>query len=369
MNEEKFFYEMPTVLETKREIDIIVKKGLASNKKKKTWIKYSALAATAAFAMLFVLAFSFPNYARQIPIIGGIFELYQQMTGWMTGELQEYAFAVNVVGEVDGMTITIQESTFDGQTVHFTYLIESEHPINSEMGFHSYQGYILGFDITNPRLQVDGREMHGLRGFAGGSGVLQRSAENKYIVVTSISFPYFRDDIQSAVIRFDLGEWNVSFPITKMESQVIPLNVTVTYDEFTVTISRVVFSSLGANIYFNYQVPSLYANDMFWDNLMENGEAFQVWMGFRVFDEWGHDHTEGLLRMFEMNSSGGYGWFRFEDSFQMGVQEITIIPYMTIEHYQVEDVELNEYDLIHFCDFLIESREIEFDSIVIPIHD
>ena len=365
MQEDKVMIEMPSEQEVKREIDAIIEKGFRATKRS-AGKKYTLLAASLTLLVLLTLGFSFPNYARQIPLIGGIFELYYQMTGGYTPELQEFAQEVNITGAVEGMSITIEEAVFDGQNVFFSYLIESYHPLNRE----------YGFDITNLGLLVNGVEVHGDRSWAGGAGMPQQVAENTYIVVAMVSFCQPLYDITEAVVHFDLGGWNVAFPITRIESRENVHGLSAAYDGFAMEITQILFTPLGINLHYIYEFPSAYGLGFTdWSLFIDDAatEQVRVTLEFQVLDDLGNEYriTAGAG---QFEHSGFRGWVQFAQESHATAREVIITPYFIITYYRIGNWSPNNHDggAIWDDDFVanggtIERREIVFDSFVIPI--
>ena len=383
MNEEKFFYEMPTVLETKREIDIIVKKGLASYKKKRTWIKYTAMAATIVFAMLVGLAFSFPNYARQIPIIGGIFQMIFYDEEFYTADLQEFATPVNLTFGDDRMTIVIEEAVFDGKTVSFAYRVESAYlePHEDESVYLGHGDVFLGMlDMSDAFLEVDGITV--TRYGAFGPGQLQRVSPGVYVAVGVVCFSHMDRPIEHGVVHFNLAGFDIAFPIERLEGSVsLPVEWSVNNEDFTITIVEFEMLPIGARFYYTYEVPQRYNSPYgVWDYLMHDiqwgfPEGYVVWINFKVFDDLGNEYMlwggAGTMVCYAVEQHWE-GWFKLHRTLDPEARELTIIPSVTLEHWQRGDWEYTGGYYWWKENFvagggIVEIREIEFDRIVISI--
>ena len=385
MNEDKFFYEMPTVLETKQEIDIIVKKGLAAYKKKRTWIKYTAMAATIVFAMLVGLAFSFPNYARQIPIIGGIFDLiFQSEMAFHTAQFQEFATPVNLIVGDDRMTIVIEEVVFDGKTVSFAYRVESAYLelIEDESVYLGHGDVFCGLlDMSDAFLEVDGVTVTRYGSF--GPGQLQRISPGVYVAVGVVCFSHMDRPIERGVVHFNLAGFNIAFPIERIEGVVaLPIEWSVSNEDFTITIEEFEMLPIGARFYYTYEVPQRYNSPYgIWDHLIYGiqwgyPEGYVVWIDFKVVDDLGNEYMLwGGAGTMVCCAIGQHweGWFKLHRTLDPEARELTIIPSVTLEHWQRGDWEYTGGDFFWHPEYfvaeggILEIREIEFDSIVISI--
>ena len=367
MKENKVIIEMPREQEVKQEIHTMNENGFrATGRSAKK--KYILIAVSLTLLMLLTLGFSFPNYARQIPIIGGIFELYYQMTGTYTPELQEFAQKVNVTGTVEGMSITIEEAVFDGQNVFFSYLIESDHLLNRE----------AGFDITNLGLIVNGVEIHDYGSWATSTGIPQQVAENEYIVVAMISFCRPLYDITEGVIHFDLGGWNVAFPITRIESRENNHGLSAAYDGLEMEITQVIFTPLGINLHYTYEFPSAYGLGFIDWSLFIDGiatEQVRVTLDFQVLDDLGNEYqiTAGAG---QFEDSGFRGWVQLGQEGHGTAREVIITPYFTITYYRIGNWSQSYCDGYGIWDDdfvanggIIERREIVLEPFVIPISE
>jgi hypothetical protein len=307
-----------------------------------------------------VLGFAFPALAQYIPIIGGIFERiefdYEDLS-----RLQEFSNEVNITGEVNGMSITIEESVFDGQTVYFSYVVESDRALGGN----------FQFGINDLGLRVDGVEVHD-NGWSGFPGALQQVSENTYIAVGYVSFPDFHEHLENAEVHFRLGGWNVAFPIERMESEILLVDELIEADGFEVTITQAVFLPIGTTLHFSYEMPSDYLR-VDWDFLVYSTESerSEAEIAFRIRDDLGNEYTQWSM-MSSHDDHNGSGWIQFEEALHPEASGLIITPYMNVHHWQLGDWEFSGEGSIGAEEVIagggnVESSEVILGDIVIQI--
>jgi len=329
MDNEKVFIEIPNELEVKQEISTIIGKGLV--KEKKSNLRRNILASAAAiFVSLLALGFTFPSYARQLPIIGevfgGLFEHFDDSDYWQVSNLQRFAEGIGIVGEARGMIVTIDEAVFDGQLLHLTYTLESDEGLPSD----------FSIDISVEALRLDGERSFHFNSWGGTSSHLERisDTENLYMGITSIMLPSILENFNTAEISLTVtghtetewfgfqtaGEVDFVFQLGVVSSETILVEETIDFENFKVRIMRISMSPLGVTVY------------------------FQGDLEFEVFDDLGNEyaHTFGF-------SVDGDGWRYFAETIDPDAREIIIMP---------SRFHFSEYD---------EYGERIFERIVIPL--
>ena len=349
-------------LEEQQAIDEIVNKGFVGRKGAGGWKKQ--LVAVVAVVMIGIPIFgmAFPALAQQIPIIGRIFAMIESDYEDFS-RLEEFSHEVNITGEVNGMSITIEETVFDGQTVYFTYIVESDSALGDN--FH--------FNISDLGLKVDGIEVHGNRGWGASPGVLQQVSDYTHIAVGSVSFPSFYEQIENAMVHFRMSGWNVSFPIEVVEGEIISLNETVSVDGFEATITNVTILPIGTTLHFSYEMAPGYYTYVDWDFFVysDETERLEAEMRFRVRDDLGNVYEEWEM----MGSHDGYqgdGWIRFKEVLHPNASALIVTPYMHITHWQLGSWEFRGESSIGAEEVIagggsVEHREVVLEEIVISL--
>jgi len=361
MDSEKVFIEIPNELEVREEIREIIDKGLM--KEKKSNLRRNVLAAAASvFVSLLVLGFVFPGYASQIPLIGRIFEVFE--TNYRDySPLQEFAHDVSITGETHGMSITIEETVFDGQTVYFTYRVESDWALDDDFHFQ--------ISPAAAALWVDGVDMNEHGGLSASPGVLQQVSEYHYIAVGSVSFPNFDEIVEHAEVSFTLGDWYVRFPVERTAGDIIQINETMRNENFEATITQVIISPIGVKVYYNYTKPIEYAW-LGWEfftssPVPEGAEANFV---IEVSDDLGNEYAWDSLS--EGHDDGGSGWLNLIEPLYPEASELIITLSMWVDYWDLGDWRHTGSGGVGYEEVIagggsVERREVILGEIVVPL--
>lgn len=311
--------------------------------KPRNWRKYTTLAASAALFSLVILGFSFPSYARQIPIIGGIFEIFDRNEGRETAGFQDYAEEVNLTGKIAGMSFTIEETVFDGQIIYFTYVIESERELGE---------WDALFNTSNLTFYVDGVDILKNHGWGSGGGPLQRLSENRYIGVWSIKLPTLPLEVEEGIVGFILEKemgsrcLQVRFPVERVNNLEISFEErTLATSDFTATLADVRVSPLGSVLYYSYEILNesyfgyISADMIIYSELREFPVAEFT---MKVHDDLGNEYTLGLGSS-EVAKYGrdAHGWIQFyepvhEDASTLIVTLSMVTIYWSLGNWQFD---------------------------------
>lgn len=360
MKSEKVFIEIPDQLEVRREIRVIMDRGLVKIEKSK--LKRNVLVITVSFIILLaVLGFAFPSYASQIPFIGGIFERFEpEHRNYSL--MQEFANKIDITGEVEGLSITIEETIFDGQTVYFAYRVESDRELGDQ--FH--------LSIENLSLWVDGVDMNRGGGWGASPGVLQQVSKGNYIAVGSVFFPNFHQNIEHAEVSFILGGWYVSFFVEKVENEYIQINETVENEGFKATVTQLVFSPVGVLIHFNFQQSIEYGSlDREFFANPSASEVVEANFEIRVEDDLGNEYRWNGFSF--TDDTEGEGWLNIHERIHPEATELIIMPFIIIHsyhgdwHHKGDELKYASYEEVMGSNGSLETREVILGEIVVPI--
>jgi len=144
-------------------------------------INQLALAVVAVIAF-FILGYSFPAVASQIPIIGGIFGQFESAE---FEELDELASPVGLSHSMDGLTVRIESVVFDGKNVVISWSML----FDESVGFNEFMNFSH---------QVGG----GLVNDGHGGWMVERVSENEFIGWTQ--WELFNRATTSAAVGFDI---------------------------------------------------------------------------------------------------------------------------------------------------------------------
>ena len=108
--------------------------------KKFNWKRTSGICAACICGVL-IFGITMPAYATNIPIIGGIFEIFQSN---VYENYDEYASELNITKESRGVKVTINNVVYDGLDLSIFYKVESETPIKGIPSLHRAELKING---------------------------------------------------------------------------------------------------------------------------------------------------------------------------------------------------------------------------------
>lgn len=134
-------------------IDDGVKKALIKKKQKKENKNKIAGIIVASISLTIIFGISNPTFAKEIPIIGNVFKVIEDMTSSPV-KYSNYATDINETVSSGGVNITLSEATSDGRHVYATYVIESETPFKfteneDEKYANAYQIFLKTDDKRN----------------------------------------------------------------------------------------------------------------------------------------------------------------------------------------------------------------------------
>lgn len=129
--------------------------------------------AAAAVAVIGVTGFcvTCPAYAKELPVIGDIFKLFDQQDGGVYSSYKENATEVGETKEDNGFAVTLNDVIYDGKTLTYTYTIKTDR----ELGEHLSMSDDLIPDSS-----------YGTSGMGGGMGI-RKLEDGVYVGRTSLT--------------------------------------------------------------------------------------------------------------------------------------------------------------------------------------
>ena len=215
-------------------------------KKPKRRFQKGTIAAAAALALA-TAGYAFPSAASQIPVIGDIFSFLNKDQPGLYKEYKQYSEQLNMTETSNGISITINDVVYDGETVAVTYSIESE----KELGEHIHLWDSLS-----------------IKGSGGGGGSLQIEQVDKqhYVGISTInSIEEIRDksvsvdwEIESIMMEQSgkeiEGDWQFAFQVDAQESKTTVINQNLHQQGIGVTIDKIRITPLSFIVYFSQKV-------------------------------------------------------------------------------------------------------------------
>ncbi|MGO4547419.1 DUF4179 domain-containing protein [Paenibacillus sp. 2TAB23] len=225
-------------------------RGMIKKKTKKArcWQVNTAVAVILIGCSLTTLALTSPAYASRIPVIGDIFKFLDGgRTGSLFDEYKSYSSVINMAEENKGITITINDAVFDGETVSIAYSLESD----QDLGDSPYLFGIL--------------DIKGSSG-SGGSNQISKVDANHYVgLITATG--YNRKEKDSVKLKWNIesitnheseavikGSWSFAFGLTATDNHTQWIDRRAEQDGVIAHIGKIAFTPMSFIVYYDQAV-------------------------------------------------------------------------------------------------------------------
>lgn len=300
-------FDIDKLNSTNIEIDELTKNKLKKNLKyqtkkdrKKKIYKRTAIS-VASFLLIFSLAYrneSFVAFARNIPILGSIFETFEYTD--KKADFNSYSQKIGETQKSNGYELTFNEVVFDDYRLMMTYTIKSKEKITIQDCMS--QGFPTTTLEDNPKMN-NTTKLNNKNLIGGGSGDAINIDEH------TIQILEIRDindlnlgnnvilDIDIKKIKNTIGSWKFKIPITKekISKNIKTFNPNIKIQvpgvqkkETTLIIYEVSFSPISTNICFKSKDEVKLSEVTFKDengNIIESlGSSTSINYGKSVFE-------------------------------------------------------------------------------------
>lgn len=236
--DESDFLEVKTNEVEKMRLKRNLKKAIKKDNKRKK----SVVAASIACAMVITLSTCFPTYAKQIPVIGDIFKVFDNS---VYENYKGSSNEINIMKESNGINITINDAIFDGTNITLTYTIESDKDLGENISLCDWVK-IKGLEhsgntISHNFIKVDNNTYIG--------------QDNIYLFdlatepAKNIDFTL---DIKGVINQDNMsevnGKWKFNINLEATEGKTIVVNRNVENEGVTATIDRVTINPMSTFI-------------------------------------------------------------------------------------------------------------------------
>ena len=103
-----------------------VKRTVMKRKKKNHFSRNFSVAAAFFIASSITLSFAFPTFAAKLPVIGNIFELFNDDEKYVFEKYDTYSTEIGVTKESNGISVTVKDAVYDGENITIAYTIKSD---------------------------------------------------------------------------------------------------------------------------------------------------------------------------------------------------------------------------------------------------
>ncbi|MGM7683690.1 DUF4179 domain-containing protein [Cytobacillus sp. Hm23] len=259
--DENEFEEMKVDEFEKNKVKKVLKQSVNKKNKTRSWKRNVAIASMIACLTLTTLVLTFPTQAVGIPIVGDLFKFLGKTH--LYDQHQEYAKEMNITEESNGIKVTIKDAVFDGESVFFTYSIESDVDLGEEphlveklfisgasggSGFSTYE-YDKSKDTYVHRgsggaKKIDDNTYVGMHDINISNGYNNDTANVEW-EIKGINLPSKQQEIR--------GEWKFNFPVSALDGEVYDVYDSVRQDAITVNVHRLLVTPLTSIVYIQQQ--------------------------------------------------------------------------------------------------------------------
>ncbi|MFJ7935408.1 DUF4179 domain-containing protein [Sporosarcina sp. NPDC096371] len=103
-----------------------VKRAVMKGRKKNYFPKSISVAAAFLVASSITLGLAFPTFAAKLPIVGNVFELFNDDEKYVFEKYDLQSTDIGVTKESNGISVTVTNAVYDGENIAIAYTIESE---------------------------------------------------------------------------------------------------------------------------------------------------------------------------------------------------------------------------------------------------
>ncbi|MEQ2528865.1 DUF4179 domain-containing protein [Bacillaceae bacterium CLA-AA-H227] len=275
--------EVP-IEDVRQSIRIGIQKAELQAKKKNPLFRNLSVAAILFITTVFTLSFSFPAFAQKIPIIGNIFELFEENENeYIFEDYNRYATELGITKESNGVSMTFTEAVYDGENITVAFTINSEHDLG-EKPFIEWE-----IADTDSSLIVGGRQITRRMGKNEYAGLLifdlQRGTHSDTIQLKweANRIGYF--DVEKDPLNMlnpIVGSWSFNLTLDNIGSQKQEFMGLVSKGEgMETSLKEITTTPISTSLYFTEMVDDKYKE--------ENWET--VLMDYEVSDNLGNKYT------------------------------------------------------------------------------
>ena len=196
-----------------------VKNKLMKGKKKKHISRNFSVAAALLVASSITLSFTFPTFAAKLPIIGDIFELFDNDEEYVFEKFNAYSTDIGITKESNGINVTITDAVYDGENITIAYTLKSDQDLGDRPILEG------AFDAD----EFEDKYEHG--GYAE-NYIIEKISEKEYAVVyiyelivgpkpEAVHITWHGDTIRDLnnISNNSPGDWSFQFSLNALESE------------------------------------------------------------------------------------------------------------------------------------------------------
>ncbi|MCG3087314.1 DUF4179 domain-containing protein [Sporosarcina cyprini] len=357
LNELKIDYEMKPMDVSAAEKNRIKGKVL---RKKKKYRAPKLISAAAALIMATTVAcgFAFPTFAAKLPIIGNLFEMFSDDESYVFEEYETYATDIGVTKESNGISITVENAVYDGESISIAYKMVSDKDLGTrpilegmldavEFG-DEYKDY--GFAPKYISKKISENEYAGLLIYQ-----LIKGPKPEEIHVTWKGEQVL--DLSNVSNSFS-GEWAYEFTLNKLKvhsKDYVGSELIAADDGINIVLTKMTATPVSTTIYLSESVdiPTVTKQDTEWRGIL---------MDYRVTDDVGNEYN--IISYEDIGHSSDFNGRNLESNPRI---TMTLLDKQATSLYITPIVNIYELDKENGSDLIPIQEPYEIEPIVVPI--
>lgn len=286
LNDLKINYEMEPIDISEAEKNRIKGKVL---RKKKIYRAPKLISAAAALILATTVAcgFAFPTFAAKLPIIGNLFDTFSEEENYVFEEYETYATDIGVTKESNGISITVENAVYDGESISIAYKMVSDKDLGEQpvldgiLDVAELSNYTKEFGYFPKYIskKISEHEYAGLFIYQ-----LIKGSKPEEIHVTWKGDQVFD---YNKVSNAHSGEWSYEFKLNKLEAQskdYIGSGLLSKNEGINVTLTKLTSTPISTTLYLSERVdiPTVTKQDTEWRGIL---------FDYKVTDDVGNEYN------------------------------------------------------------------------------
>lgn len=264
-----------------------VKKNLIKNKKKRYISRNFSVAAALLVASSITFSFAFPTIAAKLPIMGDIFELFNNDEEYVFEKHNTYSTEIGISEESNEIDVTVTDAVYDGENITIAYTIKSEHDLGARP--------ILDGNLVADEFEDE----YEYSGYAE-NYIIEKISEKEYAVVyiyelikgpkpDKIHITWQGDtiiDLNNVSNTFQ-GDWSFQFSLNALESETQKFtggSIITEEDSIEILVTKMTETPISTTLYLSEGVDIRLIAE-------EDEELRVVQIEYTVFDNLGNKYN------------------------------------------------------------------------------
>ena len=222
-----------------------IKKNLKKSLKKNNGWKKKGLIAVVLCCVVIgsvgIVGIINPAYAAEIPIVGDIFRFLDNGRTGVYDKYKENANEINVTKVSNGISITIKNAIYDGETLSYTYEIKSDKDLGKRAFIKEYESGFIGSSRTEKVAKNTHVGQYNIRNIGKGQDGLSCKIDISKIEV------YKENDEEFEVN----GVWDFNIDLKAIESKKEIINKGTEKEGINVNIDSISKTKMSFIIYYS----------------------------------------------------------------------------------------------------------------------